>query len=76
MKVEGETVYIKIFKDDILTQRMGTSGAESYINSILYTLFSVEAVKCIDLDFKEGDHASPGTYCPGQDYKNGNQKST
>ena len=31
---------------------------------------------CIDFDFKEGDHAFPGTFCPGQDYKKENFKST
>ena len=69
LKVENKTAFIKILDDDKLTQAMGTSGAASYINSIVYTLFSVEAIKCIDLDFEEGDHAFPGTYCPDKDYK-------
>ena len=76
LKVEGETAYIKIYEDEKLTQRMGTFGAASYINSIIYTLYSVEAIKCIDFDFEEGDHAFPGTFCPGQDYKKEIIKST
>jgi hypothetical protein len=76
VKVEGETAYIKVFEHEKLTQRMGTFGAASYINSIVYTMYSVEAIKCVDLDFEEGDHAFPGTYCPGRDHKKESIKST
>ncbi len=75
LRIENETAYIKINEDKKLTRLMGTSGAASYINSIVYTLFSIKSIKCIDLDFEEGDHAFPVTYCPEQDYKNAN-KST
>ncbi len=75
LKVENGTAYIKIVEDDKLTQEMGTSGAISYINSIIYTMFSIRNIECIDLDFEEGDHAFPGIYCPGKDHKNAN-KST
>lgn len=75
LKIENETAYIKIKDEEKLTQEMGTSGAASYINSIVYTLFSIKSINCIDIDFEEGDHAFPGTYCPEQDYKDAN-KST
>lgn len=64
LKIENETAYIKIKDEEKLTQEMGTSGAASYINSIVYTLFSIKSINCIDIDFEEGDHAFPGTYCP------------
>jgi hypothetical protein len=75
LRVKSETAYIKIYEEEKLTQRMGSFGATSYLNSIIYTLYSVESIKCVDFDFKEGDHAFPGTFCPGQDYKKENPKS-
>ena len=63
LKIENGTVFIKIVDDEKLTQEMGTSGAANYINSIAYTLLSVQSIECVDLDFKEGDHAFPGTQC-------------
>jgi hypothetical protein len=70
VKVEDKTAFVKIREDLKLTQEMGTTGAANYINSIVYTLFSVKGIQCVTLDFKAGDHAVPGTFCPGQDYKN------
>jgi cell division septum initiation protein DivIVA len=62
-KVDGTTVYLTVDNSEQLTQRMGTSGASSYIKEVFFTVASVEGVKCVDLDFEEGDHAAPGGYC-------------
>ena len=67
--VNDHFAFIKIFEDEKLTQQMGTFGASAYINSIVYTLYSIDEINCVNLDFKEGDHAFPGTYCPGTDHK-------
>lgn len=67
LKIENGTAYIKIVEAEQLTQRMGTTGAANYINSILYTLVSVDTIQCVDLNFKAGDHAFPGKFCSGQD---------
>lgn len=66
LKVEDGIAYVKIIEDEKLTQGMGTSGAANYINSIVYTLFSIADIKCVDLDFEEGDHAFPGRDCIGE----------
>lgn len=66
LKVENGTAYIKIIEEEQLTQRMGATGAANYINSILYTLVSVAAIQCVELEFKAGDHAFPGKFCTGQ----------
>lgn len=63
LKVENGTAYIKIFQDEKLTQEMGTFGAKNYLNSIVYTILSVAAIKCVDIDFKEGNHAYPVKVC-------------
>lgn len=73
--VKDHIAFVKIIEDEKLTQQMGTFGASAYINSIVYTLYSVDEINCVDLDFKAGDHAFPGTYCPGMDRKQERPKS-
>jgi hypothetical protein len=63
LKVEDGTAYIKIFQDEKLTQRMGTFGAANYLNSIVYTILSAATIKCVDIDFEEGNHAYPIKVC-------------
>ena len=62
-KVDGTKVYLTFDDSNKLTQRMGTSGASSYLQEVFFTVFSVEGIECVDLDFAEGDHAFPGEYC-------------
>ncbi len=73
VEVKDRIAFIKIVQDRKLTQEMGTFGASAYINSIVFTLYSVGGINCVNVDFKEGDHAFPGTYCPGMD--NGQERS-
>ncbi len=73
--VKDHIAIIKIVQDKKLTQEMGTFGASAYINSIVYTLYSVDEINCVNLDFEEGDHAFPGTYCPGMDHRQERSKN-
>ncbi len=41
---------------------MGTAGAQSYIATITYSLTELAEINYVNFDFKEGDHALPGTY--------------
>jgi hypothetical protein len=75
VKVKDHIAYVKIIQDRKLTQAMGTFGASAYINCIVYTLYSVDDITCVNLDFEEGDHAFPGTYCPGMDHKQDRSKN-
>ena len=63
--VRDHIAFIKIVQGRKLAQEMGTFGASVYINSIVYTLYSIDDINCVNLNFEEGDHAFPGTYCPG-----------
>lgn len=62
VKTSGDTIFIKIPESDILTQQMGTSGANYYMSSVIYTLTELRDTKYVCFDFVEGDHAIPGTY--------------
>jgi hypothetical protein len=60
---EQGTVLVGVSDDDLLTRRLGSFGAASYMNAVLFSLLSVEDVTCVTFKFEEGDHAVPGTRC-------------
>lgn len=62
-RINGKTAYIKVSDENMLTQQMGTSGAESYMKAVLFSLASVGTIDCVWFEFTEGDHAMPGRYC-------------
>jgi hypothetical protein len=56
------TVTVGVSEETRLTGSIGSSGASSYMNAVLFTLSSVKGVTSVRFDFKAGEHASPGTY--------------
>ncbi len=62
-KIKNKTVYVGLDNDDLLTQRMGSYGAATYLNSVTYSIASVKGINCVWFEFEEGDHAIPGEYC-------------
>ena len=63
-EVKNGTAYVHIPQDTILTNQMGSTGAEAYLNAVVYTLCSLKTIACVDFDFHAGDHAMPGLRCP------------
>ena len=61
--VEGSAVRIRLSDDAALTQGMGSTGAQAYLQVVLYSLTSLPEIDCVDFQFAEGDHAQPGLYC-------------
>jgi hypothetical protein len=62
VKISNDTVYLKIQDATYLTQRMGSTGSEMYLAGAVYNLTELPGIHYINLDFEEGDHASPGTF--------------
>lgn len=62
VKTSGDTIFVKINKSTYLTQRMGSSGAEAYMAEVTYNLTELTGINFVDINFKMGDHAEPGTY--------------
>jgi len=69
VKTSGDTVYLKIPDAMYLTQQMGSSGSTIYLALAVYNLTEVAGIRYVNLDFDEGDHASPGTF-NRESYKN------
>ena len=62
-KIEGKKAYVLIENSEKLTQRMGSSGASSYLNEVSFSICSVKNIDCVHIAFTAGDHALPGDYC-------------
>lgn len=60
-KISHDTIYVAIPESTVLTQQMGSSGADSYISSTTFTLTELKNIKYVNYDFVEGDHLQPGT---------------
>lgn len=61
-KISHDTVYVAIPESERLTQQIGSTGAYNYMATAVYNLTELKNVKFVNFQFKEGDHASPGTY--------------
>lgn len=62
LKQSHDTVFVAIPDAQNLTQSMGTTGAFGYLSEVTYSLTEVPGVAAVNLQFEEGDHASPGVY--------------
>ncbi|MFC1829157.1 hypothetical protein ACFL0O_06060 [Thermodesulfobacteriota bacterium] len=62
-KVENQKAYVGVDDDELLTQRLGSHGAESFLNTIIYSMGSVNGIDCVWFEFEGGDHAVPGEFC-------------
>jgi hypothetical protein len=56
-------VRVEVSDDLQLTQGMGSSGAQAYLQVVLYSLTSLPGIHCVDFEFQEGDHARPDIVC-------------
>lgn len=64
IKLSGDTLFVRISPARILTQQMGTTGADIYMTEATLNLCEVKYVNYVNFNFRGGDHASPGTYSP------------
>lgn len=62
IRTSNDTAFISIPDSEVLTQQMGTAGAESFMISTTFTLTELKGINYVSFDFEEGDHAIPGVY--------------
>jgi len=62
LKTSGDTIFLKIDKSNYLTSQVGSTGAEAYIAELTYNLTEISGINYVDIRFKKGEHAEPGTY--------------
>lgn len=61
-KISGDTIFVAIDKSSYLTKQVGTTGAKGYLAEVTFNLTELKNINFVDIHFKEGDHAAPGTY--------------
>ena len=62
IRTSNDTAFISIPDSKVLTQQMGSAGAESFMVSTTYNLTELKDINYVLFDFEEGDHAVPGVY--------------
>lgn len=62
ISVSDDTLYVRISREQHLTQELGSTGAEAYMSEATYNLTSCPGIRVVNFRFKRGDHATPGSY--------------
>lgn len=62
IRTSNDTAFISIPDSQVLTQQMGSAGAESFMVSTTYSFTELKGINHVSFDFKEGDHGIPGVY--------------
>lgn len=62
INISNDTLHVAITQSEKLTQQMGSAGAAQYFTTACVNLFEISSINYIHFDFKEGDHARPGTF--------------
>jgi hypothetical protein len=62
LRTSNDTAFITIPESEVLTQQMGSAGAESFMVSTVYSFTEIKGIKFVSFEFEMGDHASPGVY--------------
>jgi hypothetical protein len=57
-----DTAFISIPHSEVLTQQMGSAGAEHFMVTTTFSFTELKGIRYVSFDFEEGDHAVPGTY--------------
>ncbi|MGM0497907.1 MAG: hypothetical protein ACQESJ_08320 [Bacteroidota bacterium] len=62
IKTSNDTAFISIPDSKVLTQQMGSAGAESFMLTTTFSFTELKGINHVSFDFEEGDHARPGVY--------------
>jgi spore germination protein GerM len=60
--IEQGIVNVEVVNSELLTQRMGTLGAQEFLATTTFTLTEHDGIHAVRFVFEPGDHAMPGVY--------------
>ena len=60
--MDGDTAVVSLAQANVVTEQMGSTGAQCYLAGVTFSLTSFEAVDHVRFKFKEGSHGAPGRY--------------
>lgn len=61
-KISNDTIYVDIPEANYLADQVGSTGAYNYLATVVFNLTELNKIKFVNLSFKGGEHAVPGTY--------------
>ena len=61
-KQQSDTIFVEIPNASYLTQSIGSMGAKIFMAEVVYSFTQIPGTQFVNFSFKEGDHASPGTF--------------
>jgi len=73
LKMSNDTIYAVIDSAYAFTNDMGSSGASEYLSTVVINLTTLKNVNFVNLNFPEGNHASPGVFAKS-DFENYKEK--
>jgi hypothetical protein len=60
--MDGDTAVVSLAQSNVVTEQMGSTGAQCYLAGVTFSLTSFESIDHVRFDIKEGSHGSPGRY--------------
>ena len=61
-QMEGDTAVVSLAKSNVVTEQMGSAGAQCYMAGVTFSLTSIEGIDHVRFEMEEGSHAAPGRF--------------
>ncbi|MFN2458648.1 MAG: hypothetical protein ABR502_10630, partial [Chitinophagaceae bacterium] len=62
VRISGDTLFTEIKDSEYFGERIGSTGAASYLADVIINLTSINKIKYVKINFDEHSHASPGVW--------------
>jgi TolA-binding protein len=60
--IDGDTAVVSLAQSNVVTEQMGSTGAQCYFAGVTFSLTSFETIDHVRFEIKEGSHGGPGRY--------------
>ena len=60
--MDGDTAVVGLARANVVTEQMGSTGAQCYFAGVTFSLTSFETIDHVRFEIKEGSHGAPGRY--------------
>jgi hypothetical protein len=60
--MEGDTAVVSLGQSSVVTEQMGSTGAQCYFAGVTFSLTSLEGIDHVRFELEEGSHGGPGRY--------------
>jgi len=61
-RLDGDTAVVSLAQANVVTEQMGSTGAQCYFAGVTFSLTSFKAIDHVRFEIEEGSHGGPGRY--------------